>query len=296
MVKSVLGTSFTKGGILTQGELLCDRLQHIAEMRNTCVTTPHIPFMGNLSIGDVVTVCNHNAHSARFILKEVLKACNLSAFEGYIPYFSGELCQRATLLYMGSKFYWKDFYQRYTSLEAWANSLIGKEVHAPYCTGIVQKWDYCKKAKYSVMVHMYNDIAQKGIVTRYDMPLSVRNNVRNIERAKQEGTLLIDDIGMYKYPAIYWAESQVGHRILAKDVIKSEIVLGSDCRLTPQSFAVQVDYTGKLDIQFQVSNFSTYSYELNKHVYYENVVFSATPPKNTHFEYIPDNVAIVEWQ
>ncbi len=109
-------------------EMLSEILQGIAERRNTFIqvveTSTH-SYARTCGISDISYL---DTSASRTVLVTILQENQLTFFIPFVPEFAGIVCKELILLYMGAKWYWRDYYNRYTSLEAWGNSLVGKEI------------------------------------------------------------------------------------------------------------------------------------------------------------------------
>jgi len=242
MVESIKGTEFKKADINTQYDLLLNALTTVARLRNRYIeiNTPNYVVRANydwklgryvdehnLHISDINSI---NSSDLQLVLIHVLSDTNFLSFTKFIPFFSVQKMRNLLLAYNGSIFYWRDYYAQYENLEAYANSLVGKYIMAEKASGTVLQWGYGKRAQWGIWLSLYNDYSNRVNVVFYELSLTVRENIRFLQKAKEENTLRKDALGMLMYPAVYWADNMIGRSISAYNAMGTyySFVLESD--------------------------------------------------------------------
>ena len=291
MVESLKGTRYSKVQINEKYDLLLNALTTVSRLRNKYIEiyTPHFAIRSkydymlekhvnqfNVMISDINTM---NSDNLQLVLLQVLIDTKLITFNEYIPFFSVQKMRTLCLAYMGSIYYWRDYFAQYVDLETYANSLVGKTISAKDGYGIVLGWQRGKRAEWGVWLNLYNEYSKRVVPVFYEFSLPVRNNMRNIQRAKQEDTIKIDALGMLMYPSDYWAENMLGVRIGSypeighyySEILESERTYEYRVGVVARGYEVITDNKGNK------------TYLFNSHDPDSRVHFTRKPPHNTYF-------------
>ncbi len=150
----------------------------------------------------------------------------------YVCNFSVDQCK--TLLYaaIGKQFYNRDRFNRYRSLMAWGNSLVGRKIYTRtynlrlkdtvftddkigrYAKLTVQSWDYVLYnhglADYTLELNLYDEESGNGCIGHYTMSQIARRYKRCYRQAKEARTVRHDSNGLIMFPVEYWLK-EIGY-------------------------------------------------------------------------------------
>lgn len=230
MVLSVKDANVTKEHIQDVASALMQIMHDCAIRRDCYVKTPESQYYNYTTNGyevrsfGISEIAYLRATNARLVVTAICDIHNLNWFKSYIGYFSGNTCKDMILAYIGANWYWRDYYNRFKSLAAYGNSLIGKEVKTGFVTGVCIDWHYThiswkandtrERAKYTLLLDILHT-DRKGAnkvfpLVTYELGRYARDHIKAYTRAWDNNTVKWGPNGIYQYPAHYALDLKIG--------------------------------------------------------------------------------------
>lgn len=229
VVVSVKTANITKEHIQDVASALMHIMYDCAIRRDCYIKTPESKYYNMRTNGyelrehGISDVAYLHASNARLVLDAICEMHNLKWFQSYIGYFTGTTCKQMILAYMGADYYWRDYYNRFKSLAAYGNSLIGKEVETEYIDGICTDWHFTQypfgehntkqPAKYTLLLDLIHRGKKGNTVFKgvsYELGRNARDQIKAYARAWANDTVKWGPHGIYQYPAHYLFELKIG--------------------------------------------------------------------------------------
>jgi hypothetical protein len=247
MVKSVKTGTIDKKHVQDVASALLHIMHSCADRRDSFIKTPESDYYNYSTFGyekrsfGISDISYLRVTNARLVLDTICRVHNLNWFKSYIPYFSGSTCKEMILAYIGAKYYWRDYYNRFKSIGAYGESLVGTEISVKglgvgYTRVTVVDWHRTsyqifpgdkEPAQFSLLLDvMHGKEYKTGI--RLDVQRNVRDQIKCYTRAFQEDTIKWGPNGIYQYPAHYLLDMRIGRELIDSDYYRYSRLLSGD--------------------------------------------------------------------
>lgn len=247
MVTGVKTVKIDKKHVQDVASALLYIMHDCANKRDSFIKTPESNFYNYSTYGyekrsfGISNISYLRATNARLVLDAICTVHNLNWFKSYIPYFSGNTCKEMILAYIGAKFYWRDYYNRFKSIGAYGESLVGHEISIKglgigYSRVTVVDWHRTSyqifegqkaPARFSLLLDVMDENEYKTGI-RLDVQRNVRDQIKCYTRAFDEDTVKWGPNGIYQYPAHYLLDMRIGRPLIDNDYYKYGQWLGEE--------------------------------------------------------------------